>query len=114
MNYLMWFNRMTNDHTQKMQMFIWCIAVLLSKPPQLDPTCDHTHQFNHTPSPVQRDLVLFLQGMACVGRTKKCTIVPSNHFGPIPGIPVGTAWKFRVQVSRARKFIHGILLRAGS
>ncbi|MEQ2179404.1 hypothetical protein GOODEAATRI_024589, partial [Goodea atripinnis] len=40
-------------------------------------------------------------GMACVGRTKECTIVPSNHYGPIPGIPVGTTWKFRVQVSEA-------------
>ncbi|XP_030598183.1 E3 ubiquitin-protein ligase UHRF2 isoform X3 [Archocentrus centrarchus] len=39
------------------------------------------------------------KGMACVGRTKECTIVPSNHYGPIPGIPVGTTWKFRVQVS---------------
>lgn len=37
--------------------------------------------------------------MACVGRTKECTIVPSNHYGPIPGVPVGTTWKFRVQVS---------------
>ncbi|XP_034628998.1 E3 ubiquitin-protein ligase UHRF2 isoform X2 [Trachemys scripta elegans] len=37
------------------------------------------------------------KGMACVGRTKECTIVPSNHYGPIPGIPVGTTWKFRVQ-----------------
>ena len=37
--------------------------------------------------------------MACVGRTKVCTIVPSNHFGPIPGVHVGTLWKFRVQVS---------------
>eukprot|EP00069_Balaena_mysticetus_P010792 bmy_06945T0 len=37
------------------------------------------------------------KGMACVGRTKECTIVPSNHFGPIPGIPVGTMWRFRVQ-----------------
>uniref|UniRef100_A0A8C0VB21 E3 ubiquitin-protein ligase UHRF n=1 Tax=Cyanistes caeruleus TaxID=156563 RepID=A0A8C0VB21_CYACU len=37
------------------------------------------------------------KGMACVGRTKECTIVPSNHYGPIPGIPVGTMWKFRVQ-----------------
>lgn len=36
--------------------------------------------------------------MACVGRTKECTIVPSNHYGPIPGIPVGTMWRFRVQV----------------
>ncbi|KFW12472.1 E3 ubiquitin-protein ligase UHRF1, partial [Eurypyga helias] len=41
------------------------------------------------------------KGMACVGRTKECTIVPSNHYGPIPGIPVGTMWKFRVQVSEA-------------
>lgn len=41
------------------------------------------------------------KGMACVGRTKICTIVPSNHFGPIPGVPVGTMWKFRVQVSES-------------
>lgn len=39
--------------------------------------------------------------MACVGRTKECTIVPSNHYGPIPGVPVGSQWKFRVQVSHA-------------
>ncbi|ETE68150.1 E3 ubiquitin-protein ligase UHRF2, partial [Ophiophagus hannah] len=37
------------------------------------------------------------KGMACVGRTRECTIVPSNHYGPIPGVPVGTMWKFRVQ-----------------
>nr|XP_020666031.1 E3 ubiquitin-protein ligase UHRF2 isoform X2 [Pogona vitticeps] len=37
------------------------------------------------------------KGMACVGRTKECTIVPSNHYGPIPGVPVGATWKFRVQ-----------------
>ncbi|MEJ1269824.1 ubiquitin-like containing PHD and RING finger domains 1 [Cricetulus griseus] len=37
------------------------------------------------------------KGMACVGRTKECTIVPANHFGPIPGVPVGTMWRFRVQ-----------------
>lgn len=41
------------------------------------------------------------KGMACVGRTKECTIVPSNHYGPIPGVPVGSMWKFRVQVSEA-------------
>jgi E3 ubiquitin-protein ligase UHRF1 len=41
------------------------------------------------------------KGMACVGRTKQCTIVPSNHFGPIPGVPVGTMWKFRVQASES-------------
>ncbi|XP_077981473.1 E3 ubiquitin-protein ligase UHRF1-like [Glandiceps talaboti] len=41
------------------------------------------------------------KGMACVGRTKVCTIVPSNHFGEIPGVHVGQLWKFRVQVSEA-------------
>lgn len=41
------------------------------------------------------------KGMACVGRTKQCTIVPSNHYGPIPGVPVGSQWKFRVQVSES-------------
>ncbi|KAF7663568.1 hypothetical protein LDENG_00206770 [Lucifuga dentata] len=41
------------------------------------------------------------KGMACVGRTKQCTIVPSNHYGPIPGIPVGSLWKYRVQVSES-------------
>ncbi|CAB1352073.1 unnamed protein product, partial [Coregonus sp. 'balchen'] len=46
----------------------------------------------HTES--QRD---WGKGMACVGRTKECTIVPSNHYGPVPGVPVGTTWKFRVQ-----------------
>ena len=43
----------------------------------------------------------FLQGMACQGRTKVCTIVPPNHFGEIPGVHVGQLWKFRVTV---RKF----------
>jgi len=41
------------------------------------------------------------KGMACVGRTKVCTIVPPNHFGPIPGVPVGSRWKYRVQASEA-------------
>ncbi|KAK1152557.1 E3 ubiquitin-protein ligase UHRF1 [Acipenser oxyrinchus oxyrinchus] len=49
-------------------------------------------------SSTQRD---WGKGMACVGRTKQCTIVPSNHYGPIPGVPVGTQWKFRVQVSES-------------
>jgi E3 ubiquitin-protein ligase UHRF1 len=39
--------------------------------------------------------------MACVGRTKKCTLVPPNHYGPIPGIEVGTCWLYRVQVSQS-------------
>ena len=39
------------------------------------------------------------KGFACAGRQKICTLVPNNHFGPIPGVEVGTMWKFRVQVS---------------
>ncbi|KAF5308962.1 hypothetical protein FQR65_LT00044 [Abscondita terminalis] len=41
------------------------------------------------------------RGMACVGRTKECTIVPKDHYGPVPGVEVGTRWKFRVQVSES-------------
>ncbi|XP_062510114.1 E3 ubiquitin-protein ligase UHRF1-like isoform X2 [Corticium candelabrum] len=41
------------------------------------------------------------RGMACVGRSKVCTIVPSNHFGAIPGVPVGTMWKYRVTCSES-------------
>uniref|UniRef100_A0A8C8MMI1 E3 ubiquitin-protein ligase UHRF n=1 Tax=Oncorhynchus tshawytscha TaxID=74940 RepID=A0A8C8MMI1_ONCTS len=41
------------------------------------------------------------KGMACVGRSKQCTIVPSNHYGLVPGVPVGSIWKFRVQVSES-------------
>jgi E3 ubiquitin-protein ligase UHRF1 len=55
------------------------------------------------------------KGMACVGRTKVCTIVPLSHRGPIPGIEVGTLWKFRVQVSEAgvhRPHVAGIHGRA--
>lgn len=35
------------------------------------------------------------KGMACVGRTKECTIVSKDHLGAIPGVDVGTCWKFR-------------------
>jgi E3 ubiquitin-protein ligase UHRF1 len=41
------------------------------------------------------------KGMACVGRTKECTLVPRNHYGPIPGVEVGTSWLYRVQVSES-------------
>ncbi|KAL3421636.1 YDG/SRA domain-containing protein [Phlyctema vagabunda] len=34
-------------------------------------------------------------GMANVGHSKKCTIVPSTHRGPIPGIHVGQSWLYR-------------------
>lgn len=55
------------------------------------------------------------KGMACVGRTKICTIVPLSHRGHIPGIEVGTMWKFRFQVSEAgvhRPHVAGIHGRA--
>jgi len=39
------------------------------------------------------------QGFATVGRTKECSKVAKNHFGPIPGIDVGMSWNFRIQVS---------------
>ena len=39
------------------------------------------------------------KGFACTGRNKTCTKVDKNHFGPIPGIEVGMAWKFRMQIS---------------
>lgn len=51
------------------------------------------------------------RGMACVGRTRVCTVVPSNHFGPIPGVPVGSSWMFRIGASEAgvhRPHVSGI------
>ncbi|ESO04458.1 hypothetical protein HELRODRAFT_79229 [Helobdella robusta] len=56
------------------------------------------------------------KGMACQGRSKMCTIVPSNHFGPVPGVEVGSLWKFRVQVSESgihRPHVAGIHGREG-
>jgi len=41
------------------------------------------------------------KGMACVGQSKKCTIVSSTYYGAIPGVEVGSLWKFRVQVSES-------------
>lgn len=34
------------------------------------------------------------------GRRSICKLVPKNHFGPIPGVEVGTCWKYRTQVSK--------------
>jgi len=34
-------------------------------------------------------------GVSCSGVTK-CTIVPPEHVGPIPGVPVGSVWKHRI------------------
>ena len=56
------------------------------------------------------------RGMACAGRNKECTIVPSNHFGPIPGVDVGTTWRFRFQVNNCFKnncFIKSALVNFG-
>lgn len=56
------------------------------------------------------------KGMACVGRTKECTLVPKNHYGPVPGVDVGTRWGFRSQVSEAgihRALVAGIHGREG-
>uniref|UniRef100_A0A1I8GXN3 Ubiquitin-like domain-containing protein n=1 Tax=Macrostomum lignano TaxID=282301 RepID=A0A1I8GXN3_9PLAT len=41
------------------------------------------------------------KGFACSGRTKTCTLVPTNHFGPVPSVEVGQSWMFRLQVSEA-------------
>ncbi len=38
-------------------------------------------------------------GMACAGRSKECTSVDSHHFGPIPAVPVGSMWEYRVDAS---------------
>ena len=35
----------------------------------------------------------------CTGRSKECTKVDKNPFGPIPGIEVGMSWMFRMQIS---------------
>ena len=44
------------------------------------------------------------KGMATAGRTKSCTKVPANHFGPIPGVEVGMSWKYRMQVKSSQTF----------
>uniref|UniRef100_A0A2P2I2V5 RING-type E3 ubiquitin transferase n=2 Tax=Hirondellea gigas TaxID=1518452 RepID=A0A2P2I2V5_9CRUS len=41
------------------------------------------------------------KGYACAGRSKQCTIVPSDHFGAVPGVEVGTCWIYRIQASEA-------------
>lgn len=38
-------------------------------------------------------------GMACSGRTPNGDCSQRNTFGPIPDVPVGTWWRFRVQAS---------------
>ncbi|KAJ1657765.1 hypothetical protein IWQ61_002889 [Dispira simplex] len=40
-------------------------------------------------------------GMACASVNKKCTIVKPTHVGPIPGIPVGSLWYYRIRLSES-------------
>ncbi|KAJ1966863.1 hypothetical protein IWQ62_002201 [Dispira parvispora] len=40
-------------------------------------------------------------GMACASVNKKCTIVKPTHVGPIPGIPVGSLWYYRITLSES-------------
>ncbi|KAF9388785.1 E3 ubiquitin-protein ligase uhrf1 [Podila verticillata] len=41
------------------------------------------------------------RGNACAGLTKKCTIVEPTHRGPIPGVPVGSSWLYRLGAAEA-------------
>ncbi|XP_046982149.1 E3 ubiquitin-protein ligase UHRF1-like [Schistocerca americana] len=61
-----------------------------------------------SPSPKKSDIFpqvkrvhTIRRSMANASRTKMCTVVPSSHFGPIPGVEVGTTWRFRIQASEA-------------
>ncbi|KAF0444535.1 E3 ubiquitin-protein ligase UHRF1 [Gigaspora margarita] len=54
-------------------------------------------------------------GVACMGRSKICEIVDPDHFGAIPGIPVGYSWKYRLHCSESgvhRPLVAGIAGRA--
>lgn len=41
------------------------------------------------------------RGMATAARTTTNTIVPATHFGSIPGVEVGTTWRYRMQVAES-------------
>ncbi|KAF9432920.1 E3 ubiquitin-protein ligase uhrf1, partial [Entomortierella beljakovae] len=41
------------------------------------------------------------RGNSCVGLSRKCTVVGPDHVGPIPGVPVGSSWRFRINVAEA-------------
>lgn len=40
-------------------------------------------------------------GISCIGRSVISDLVPKDHFGALPDIPVGTWWRFRFQASEA-------------
>ncbi|KAG1659087.1 E3 ubiquitin-protein ligase UHRF1 [Nymphon striatum] len=98
---------------------LWCLDPPLTAVPDVDywfcPNCknDETEIVRagenlksnkkkaKMPSAVNKTQRDWGRGMATAGRTKRCTIVPENHFGPIPGIEVGSCWKFRMQVGES-------------
>eukprot|EP01117_Protostelium_nocturnum_P014066 TRINITY_DN5313_c0_g2_i4.p1 TRINITY_DN5313_c0_g2~~TRINITY_DN5313_c0_g2_i4.p1 ORF type:complete len:892 (-),score=275.71 TRINITY_DN5313_c0_g2_i4:9-2684(-) len=41
------------------------------------------------------------KGMACAGRIEECSTVAINHFGKIPGVPVGSYFPYRIFASEA-------------
>lgn len=41
------------------------------------------------------------RGMATAGRRTTNTIVSETHFGSIPGVEVGTMWRYRIQVAES-------------
>lgn len=40
-------------------------------------------------------------GNSCAARTTECTSVPKDHMGSIPGVPVGSWWKYRMGASES-------------
>ncbi|OAD54927.1 E3 ubiquitin-protein ligase UHRF1 [Eufriesea mexicana] len=92
-----------------------CLNPPLSSIPEEDywycPECDKLKQTKKKTNENSNSKRDWGKGMACVGRTKECSIVPPNHRGPIPGVEVGMCWMYRVQVSEVgvhRPHIAGI------
>lgn len=63
-------------------------------------TEDNLSEFN----PLNKVCTRIIRKMNNAPRSKICITVPSNHFGPIPGVPVGTCWKYRLQVNYSKHF----------
>uniref|UniRef100_A0AAU7J938 RING-type E3 ubiquitin transferase n=1 Tax=Locusta migratoria TaxID=7004 RepID=A0AAU7J938_LOCMI len=97
---------------------IWCLTPPLDEIPDVDewfcPDCKNDEQEivragDKLKASKKKENAVYLKsgntkwgkGMANVGLSKRCTIVPPHHFGPIPGVEVGTCWKFRIQASEA-------------
>ncbi|RWS03975.1 E3 ubiquitin-protein ligase UHRF1-like isoform X3 [Dinothrombium tinctorium] len=94
---------------------IWCLPIPLEEvpPPDEDWYCPECR--NEDKQVIERKELLHLEkkkvnkkakgewgrGLSCVGRTKVADFVKKDHFGPIPGVDVGTWWRFRFQASEA-------------